>query len=473
MRTSRRRRGCETVEDENCDGVGPCDGEPTGSWPFRGEGGQVFTRVAVVENTEDGRVSLILAAATTGSFNVGTITVPHVEGEDEDALVLRVDAETMEPAWMVSISGKGQQSIRELAVTPSGDVLVVGRFTQALRVPNFSGVYSGKVGSYALKISGADGAMVWPEPVRAEDNEAFLLTVTAKGEHALVGGYQNAASPLGCVTEHQGSSDGLVAVLDGTTGTCTWSRRFGDGGAQTVRGISLAGDGSIYLSGNFDGDLELGVTADTLRQYVARLAADGGLLWARTPIATGLCDGDRPCETEVVAVEGEGVLVRANFNGTLEGPCELPGWVGGDGDFNLALLHYGADGALKMCRMIGGPGPQEGRKLTVDASGDAVLVGEFRGEFSPGAGKTLFGGSGWSREMFVYKAGRTGAEVWPTRATEQSGAQSALGAATDRRGNVYVVGYFTEQLSLKGAASPWLLEAESESEEGFLLRLRP
>lgn len=461
---------CETDEDDNCDGVGPCDGGQTGSAGFVGEGEQQFAKIAVLE--VDGKVSLIVAGLTNGPFELGGKMIPHTEGEVNDAFVARLDGETMMAAWIVPITGDGNQLVHEIAVTPAGDVLVVGQTGAGLRIPGLPMDYgSDKAGGFALKLSGADGTLVWDEPVWTEG--AFLMEVVASGEDAMVGGYFDSDGPFGCDSQHSGGmgDDALVARLDGATGACEWSLKFGGSEGQTVRGLAVGADGAIYVSGNYGGALGLAnKTTVESQQFLARFDAAGGLEWVHTLTTLPMACKEDPCESDLAVRADGGVVMLATYTGVLDEECERPEWESDDGDDDTALLQYRVDGSLAACRVLGGVGEESGFHVAVDANGDAIAVGKFDDEFIPGTGAPLKspGGDG---DVFIHKVRASGEQVWPTRWTRQNGRQLARGAATDGRGNIYVVGDYAEDLKLEGSGGQWGLAADDQ--DGFILKLRP
>ena len=71
---------------------------------------------------------------------------------------------------------------------------------------------------------------------------------------------------------------------DHWTGECQWQHRFGDSGGQRVFRMSVAPDGSSFITGFFDGLLDFGdgAGAQAGRSYVAKFDPSGNGLWSKT-----------------------------------------------------------------------------------------------------------------------------------------------------------------------------------------------
>ena len=65
----------------------------------------------------------------------------------------------------------------------------------------------------------------------------------------------------------------MFIVRFGPDGTTLWARRFGDDDDQDGWDIAFASDGSMYVTGEFDGTMDLGpgqMTSNDTDLYVAK-----------------------------------------------------------------------------------------------------------------------------------------------------------------------------------------------------------
>lgn len=180
--------------------------------------------------------------------------------------------------------------------------------------------------------------------------------------------------------------------------------------SDEVQFAAAAGDNSVVVAGDINESAVLGgesMTADgeTNAFFVARITADGDVLWAH---AFG---GNAPIILGDLAVGPAGdAYVTGRFKGTIDlgGPDPIVA-VGDTFDFFVAR-YAAADGALVWAKDYGGPAWDAGTALDVTAEGDVVVGGYF-------AGYVQFGGdfleSTEGRDVFLASyAAEDGAHRW-------------------------------------------------------------
>src|SRR6476659_4366633 len=79
----------------------------------------------------------------------------------------------------------------------------------------------------------------------------------------------------------------LTQDKGGATGKPVWAAGFGGLGVDSPRGLALGSDGSVYVAGYFDGEIDFGAlgkhkSAGGSDAYIAKLGSDGKLVWAKT-----------------------------------------------------------------------------------------------------------------------------------------------------------------------------------------------
>jgi chitodextrinase len=147
---------------------------------------------------------------------------------------------------------------------------------------------------------------------------------------------------------------------------------------------------------------------------------------------------------QTVAVDGTGNIVVAGY---FQGSVDFGGGaLTSAGGFDLVIAKCSAAGSPIWSKRIGGTGDEFVKKITVDASGNILVVGNFRGATDFGGGAMTSAGG---LDMFIAKYSATGQLQW----AKQFGSiydDSANSVAVDGSGNVFVTGYFSDNVDFGG-----------------------
>ena len=219
-----------------------------------------------------------------------------------------------------------------------------------------------------------------------------------------------------------------------------WAVRLG--GAGTDQGNSLAVDpsGSVFIAGEFEGAWTYGYnylnSAGGRDILIARAYANGNPHWAKR---AGSTDDD---SAEAIVLDAEGnIYVTGSFRGSVAfGSTTLTS--AGYSDVFVAKLS-GA-GTWLWAVQAGGADNDIGRGVSVDASGNVYVTGEFSGTAAFGSNSLTSSGS---TDIFIAKLNSSGAWLWP-RKLGSSGADYGMALCADAAGNSYVTGYFTGTVSV-------------------------
>jgi hypothetical protein len=246
----------------------------------------------------------------------------------------KISGSTGAVAWgpVVFDSGTGGPDCADaLALDPSGNAFLVG---------SSPGVPTEKW--FALKYSGADGALVWG-PSSGSLGIPHAAAVDAAGNLAVSGNDEN-----GVMT---------TARYSGATGAMLWGPlnvADSEGGS-----VAIAANGDVVASGGF---FQSGTQVDFVT--VRYKANDGSVVWG--PVVTDAGDDDIPF--------ARGLGFDAGGNVVLGGHSEAA-----SGLFDLSLVKYdGATGGT-----LWGPvhvgGPEDERLSGFDVRGNSIAVGGISG----------------------------------------------------------------------------------------------
>ena len=138
-----------------------------------------------------------------------------------------------------------------------------------------------------------------------------------------------------------------------------------------------------------------------------------------------------------VATDGSGDVVVV---GSFDGQASFGGTtLTSAGSSDVFVARYDPGGGLLWAKRAGGPGSDRAESVAVDASGNVLVTGRFRGQASFG-GTTLT--SAGSSDVFVARYDPGGNLLWAKRAGGSAGNDRGTGIAADAAGNVLVVGAF-------------------------------
>ena len=223
-------------------------------------------------------------------------------------------------------------------------------------------------------------------------------------------------------------------------------------GEDFALGVAAAADGACVAVGSFVGSLAIGDEAPAFAAagardgFVARLADDGNLQWARR------CGGASDDEVRAVASFANGACVAvgsfihgATFTGAAE-PITLTS----AGERDAFVVRYGVDGSLQWVHAIGGTANDTGAGIAALADGSCIVVGSFRNQLTLAAagGSTSLVASG-SDDVFLARYSASGELLWARRdgGSEWDGVR-AIAAGDD--GGFATTGAFTGSAEFGG-----------------------
>jgi hypothetical protein len=297
----------------------------------------------------------------------------------------------------------------------------------------------------------------------------------------------------------------LAADPGGATGKPIWVTGFGGLGIDAPKAIELGPDGSSYVAGYFEGEIDFGgsigkkASAGKSDGFVAKLGGDGKLAWAQTfgaareDVANGLAvHGDKIVVVGAFLDElklggythkaiGSDDLFAAQLDPsgdvtwlwTLGGidsdganaVAATPdgGWViGGSysdgieitptlkikskGRTDALLVKLAATGNVEWVKSFGGRYDDTILHVAADANGNIYVQGHFKDTSDWGGPKPLVAAGGSDNDIVLAKYDANGDYVWAQRFGNQFN-DVAGGIAVDPAGHITMVGSFDKSIS--------------------------
>jgi hypothetical protein len=205
------------------------------------------------------------------------------------------------------------------------------------------------------------------------------------------------------------------------------SKLFGTVRNDYGRAVATGPDGSIYLAGETEGNLNGQSGAGMRDIFLSKMNPDGTAAWTKLA-GTRLVD-----EATDLAVASDGmVYVAAMSQASLNGS-------GNSGSYDAYLLKYDEDGTLLWTSRLGTSSIDRGYGVATDATSGAIyFVGQSQGRLD---GQR----NGGSFDGFISKLDPGGSKLW-TRLVGTTGIDVIKDVTTDSAGFVYVTGSVSGKL---------------------------
>lgn len=225
-----------------------------------------------------------------------------------------------------------------------------------------------------------------------------------------------------------------------------WLNQMGGSDNDASYSIAVDDSGNVYTAGSFGGTADFDPGAGTMNLtstgdkdiFIQKVDASGDLVWANSMGGTGWD------QASSIAIDNSGnVFATGFFSETADfDPGTGTVNLSSNGGFDIFAIKLDVAGNLVWAKQMGGTDADEGKSITVDATGNVYLTGRFQKtvDFDPGtATMNLTSGGGY--DFFVQKLDASGNLVWATK-TGGANTEDSFSIATDNSGNVFTTGYF-------------------------------
>ncbi|WP_434781954.1 CBM96 family carbohydrate-binding protein [Corallococcus caeni] len=368
-------------------------------------------------------------------------------------------------AW--SVGHAGQFLPGGLAVAPTGQVLVVGRYYGAPDLGTGPLPQAAGARLFVARLT-PDGMTEWVRTFASADGsgqqgmlEPTRLTTDPEGAPIVAGRFSGEVDFGGGPLRPDGSqsegSTALYLVQFAADGSHAWSRTFAASDASSQLEVAADSAGNLYLSGSAPGGTELAPSGSGPTPFVARLTAAGERVWTR---AWAGANG----ATVAVVPYGGDVFFSGTFTGAFTFArttyTQVPTDYSGAPD-DLFLGRLNGDCTDVWLKHVGSPYGESARGLAVTRTGTVVLWAQSSGPVSFGGG-TLRGGP-------IYAGYSTGGTHRWSRHLPLTGLPTAL-----TTGELLLGTTLQDTTRVDGVSySPFAWYGTSVTSDAFFLRLRP
>jgi prepilin-type N-terminal cleavage/methylation domain-containing protein len=231
----------------------------------------------------------------------------------------------------------------------------------------------------------------------------------------------------------------------------------GSGGLDKSGGVSKLSDGSVLVTGSFEGTTILGqgepnattlVSAGSRDIFIAKYNPSGTLAWAKRAGGTSEDYGGN----YIIGYADGTSIVTGSFTGTAvfgQGEPNATTLVSA-GSRDIFVAKYATDGNLVWAKRAGGTGEREyGFGLAANSDGSALVTGYFEGTavFGQGEANATTLVSGGATDTFIAKYNSNGTLAWSKRIGGNSW-EWGYGISNNIDGTFVVAGQFASTNSV-------------------------
>lgn len=441
---------CATELDESCNGSPACTGAHLWSKRY---GSKTQTGSAAVDKS--GNVALIGSFDETTDLGSGLLT----SAGSTDVYLAKLSS-TGAPIFSKRFGNASSQQGNAVSFDIAGNIYVAGSFQGAIELGGASLTSAGSDDVFIAKLD-PKGKHLWSKRFGGPSAEAALFVgADDLGYVYAAGGFAGSVNFGSGLLTSAGGSDIFVLGLD-PGGNELWSKRAGDVGSDSVGSMAVDPDGNVFLTGRFSstidfgGGLLTGAGADDV--FAVKLDYFGDPLWARSA-------GDSMSQSgAAIAADALGnTFLGGDFQGSLDlGNGSILS--AGVNDVFVAMLD--GTGGPVWARRFGDAADQHLSSLTVDATGNVIVTGQFQGVIDFGDGPHVSAGG---NDIFVAKLDAAGSALWSKSFGDVSFAQNSRSVASDVSGSIVIAGTFGGSADFGGGA----LVCKGTS-NAFLVKLEP
>jgi len=332
----------------------------------------------------------------------------------------------------------------KVVVAPDGSQFFYGRFLGSFTIGGTTITAGAEDNQFFLAKLNPAGTLAWVrQGEEVSGDSESTLAVDAAGNVYLAGFFEEGFS-FGSVvfTSASGTTDSFLLKLD-PQGQTVWSKTGGvTNGDAYLRGVATDAAGNVYISGNFEGQLNFGggaanqLSANDSNIFLYKFSPSGAPAWARQ--AGGL-RGDTNYD---LAADAAG---NTYLTGSISGSASFGTVVlnATTTDEDMYVAKFDAQGTALWAQRAGTVSNDQGQTIAVDAAG-TVAVGGFVNAIPVGT-------FDYESTAYLARFGAQGTLLW-SRQIEPSvrGEYSILGISYDGRGGIYAVGSYAGNLTLAG-----------------------
>jgi uncharacterized protein YqgV (UPF0045/DUF77 family) len=345
-----------------------------------------------------------------GTLDISVEVTPITTNSTYGSAFVAKYTSTLRPTHLKYIGGDMDTDISDgysVAVSPSGDIYVTGRFRGTLdiggEVPRIT-TTSTDGSAFVAKYTSTLIPTILKYIGGTEETDrsiGYSVAVSSSGDVYVTGVFRGTLDIGGGIPRISSNSTGNNAFVAKYTNTLapTHLKYIGSTEETTIfvrYFVAVSSSGDVYVIGGFRGKLDIGngvtpitTTSTDVSSFIAKYTS------TLTPTILKYIGGDMDTDGSdggSVAVSSSGdVYVTGGFRGTLDIGGEVPRITTTSTDSSTFVAKYTSTLAPTLLKYIGGTNPNDisiGYSVAFSSSGDVYVTGQFDGTISIDGGKS-------------------------------------------------------------------------------------
>jgi hypothetical protein len=381
---------------------------------------------------------------------------------------------------LTKYDGYGNFVFRKLVDPPAEEVLTAGGGRVA--AAGTIGLGPRHIGGVVTVFGSGSGAKLYYRIVSSDIGASISGAALDDAGNLIVAGFalgrSNQVDGSDMTNRDADGHDAFVIKYD-RSGTILWAHRYGGPGDQDAHDVAVDASGSIYVTGEYQGTMNIdGATVtgtdSTDREqrdaFLFKLTSDGRRVWVKTFGGEGRQSGVR-----LAANRSGQIALQGDFAGTINlGGGTLvsravtgrPGYAPRD----VYMAAFGPDGTHVHSHAITSPGSVGPQGVGIDEAGNTSVGGVYLGDARVD-GQDLPGRPAGQTRGFAVRYTANGTLAWANAYGEGDEGNTSVNALSmTPSGRILVVGHFTGALRLGKTTFQSSLTAPPSV---FFARLRP
>jgi hypothetical protein len=420
-------------------------------------------------STSDAEGNIFVVGDFQGQLSFAPLA-PLTSAGNTDVFVAKFDAQTGQCVWLNQAGGRGYDSGYAIALTPTGEVLITGGCQLApvafgslpALTPDLT------VDMYVAKLNSQTGAWIWavsPPGGGGSQAQGRAIASDKAGNAIVAGDFTDSFILNGTLL----TGSVFLASFNGTTGQVAWSLSASAGNRGFPLSLAVDEQGGILVAGTFYGGAYFSpqVIIEGINERTGSFVAKAAGNPVRWQWASGATAASATLAGLALDQTGNSV-VTGQFEGEMHlgiTPGQQPERTllnSSPSRLDCFVAKLDSRGHFLWATAGGGPQYDVGKSVVVDDQGDIYAAGAFGGDaqFGPSALQTAGG------TVYVGKlSGQTGQWLSATQTQSASlkGAATTTGLSLQPSGKLVLTGWFQGRLSIGGD----LLSAGENFEKDF------
>jgi hypothetical protein len=362
--------------------------------------------------------------------------------------------------WLKQAGGADADEAYGATLDNAGNVYITGYFSGTV---DFSGmmINSYRTRDFFVAKYDPQGNFLWVRCGKVSKGDYANSVSTDDAGNVFISGVFHGTMYFGNSVFTSDNHKNLFIVKFNTDGDMKWFKVGGGDEKDEIHAIHADNEGDLYVTGSFEKqmifDKMLIESSGRKDIFLAKYNSDGEIQWLRKG---GSSTGDDMSSAIELDAAGN-IYLAGSFSGNAYfGKVRLKS----SGSEDIFLVKYNSKGDVLWAKQTGGMGNEHARALIMDGAGDVYLAGEVNFSYTFARNNIESGGD---YNIFVMRFFENGDMTGNNQITG-SGFKKATSLGIDKAGNVYLLGYFLQQVIVGDTQ----LSSNGAVGSGFIAKMR-